>query len=430
MFRISAIMHRLAACERGAVAIMFGLTAFVFVLCGGIAIDVARALRASTELGAAADAAALAAAKKLDDQSATDGDIRDAAESFFAANLQRLGVHGLTLGALQTTPNRTNSTVNIAVEGTLETSFGKLAGVDSIIIPINTTATYKTKKVELAMMLDVTGSMATNDKIGALRRAAQDVVDIVIGPGPAGASPNKIALAPYSASVNAGPYAAAVSNGESIDGCVFERSGSDAYTDEAPGNGRWLGVMRDPANPTNDDYVCPAPTVLPLSNDPIQLRDTISSFNPNGWTAGHIGTAWAWYLVSPRWASFWPAASRPVAYNDDRTVKAVIMMTDGQYNTFPSISMDRDSLRPDEINDLKDRQTRESNDQAARLCTNMKAENVLVFSVGFDTAPAEEITLRGCASRPEYFYSARDEAELRRAFSQIAGKLSELRLAQ
>lgn len=427
----TVLNRRLAACERGSVAIMFGLTAFVFVICGGIAIDVARALRVSTQLGAAADAAALAAAKKLDDQNATDGDIRDAAESYFAANIQRVGVHGLSLGTLQTTPDRTNSTVNLVVEGTLETAFGKLAGVDTIVIPINTTATYKMKKVELAMMLDVTGSMGSNDKIGALKRAAQDVVDIVIGPGPAGTSPNKVALAPYSGGVNAGPYAAAVSNGESVDGCVFERNGSHAYTDEPADNaGRRLRAMPDPSNPTNDDYTCPSAVVLPLSNDPVQLRDTINSYHPNGWTAGHLGTAWAWYLISPRWASFWPVSSQPVAYNDDKTLKAVILMTDGQFNTFPSINMDRDTLTPQQIADRKAQQTLEANDHAARLCQNMKAEKVLVFAVGFDTVPADEVTLRGCASKIEYFYSARNEAELRQAFSQIAGKLSELRLAQ
>lgn len=409
---------------------MFGLTVFVVFLTGGLAIDVARALRVGTALAKAADAAALASAKRLEETNTTDAEIAATAQSYFNANLERIGVHGFSLGNFSATPNRSLSTVSIVVDASVSTTFGKIAGVDTISIPVNTSAVYKTRKVELAMMLDVTGSMGSGDKIGALKRAAQDVVDIVVGPGPAGTSPNKVALAPYSASVNAGPYAAAVSGGASVDGCVFERSGSAAYSDDAPSSGRFLGAMSNPANPTNDDYVCPGAVVLPLSNDPVALRDTIATYGPNGWTAGHLGAAWAWYLLSPNWASIWPSGSQPAAYNDDRSIKAVILMTDGKFNTFPSINMDRDSQTPDEINNLKDRQTRESNEHTTELCRSMRAQNVLVFAVGFDTAPDDEVTLRGCVTRSENFYSARDETELRRAFSAIAGKLTDLRLSQ
>jgi hypothetical protein len=104
-------------------------------------------------------------------------------------------------------------------------------------------------------------------------------------------------------------------------------------------------------------------------------------------------------------------------------------MTDGKFNTFPSINMDRTSMSSDQIADARDRQVRESNEHTTRLCDNMRAQNVQVFAVGFDTSPDDEVTLRGCVTRANYFYSARDEAELRRAFSQIANKLSELRIA-
>jgi len=424
------VRPRLAECESGAVAVLFGLSVFVLALCAGLAVDYSRVLRASTQIGGAADAAALAAAKRLDEQNVTDAEIAGTAQKYFTANIERTGVHGISLGALRTTVNRSLSAVDLSIDATLQTTLGKLAGVDSIAIPVTTRAVYKARKVELAMMLDVTGSMADNDKIGALKRASSEVVDIVLAGAAPGSSPNRIALAPYSASVNAGSYAATASGGQSVDNCVFERSGSAAVTDEAPTSGRYLGVMPDPARPSNDDYSCPRAVVLPLSNDPATLKDRINSFSPAGWTSGHIGAAWAWYLVSPAWAGLWPGSSQPAAYDDDRTLKAVILMTDGKFNTFPSINMNRHTMTMDQILDAKDRQTIKSNQDAQQLCANMKAQKVLVYSVGLDTEPADEVTLRACASAPENFFSARNEAELRAAFTTIAKKLSELRIAQ
>ena len=53
-----------------------------------------------------------------------------------------------------------------------------------------------------------------------------------------------------------------------------------------------------------------------------------------GGTAGPVGTAWAWYTLSPNWASLWP---RPIAsrsaYDTAELRKIAILMTDGEYNT-------------------------------------------------------------------------------------------------
>ena len=142
-----------------------------------------------------------------------------------------------------------------------------------------------------------------------------------------------------------------------------------------------------------------------------------------GSTAGHLGTAWAWYTVSPEWSSVWPAASRPVAYGDKKTIKAVVLMTDGVYNTFGG-QCDRSCSNVSA-------QARHSQDVAHRLCQNMKDKNVKVYSIGFklDDASAENV-LRDCASTALTFYRAEDGQQLRDAFRQIAEDLLRLRLSQ
>ena len=54
----------------------------------------------------------------------------------------------------------------------------------------------------------------------------------------------------------------------------------------------------------------------------------------SGSTAGHIGTAWGWYMISPTFSYLWPTASQPAAYGEDHLFKIVILMTDGEFNTF------------------------------------------------------------------------------------------------
>jgi hypothetical protein len=61
----------------------------------------------------------------------------------------------------------------------------------------------------------------------------------------------------------------------------------------------------------------------------------------------------------------------------------------------------------------------------------MKDEDIVVFSVAFDLCqPRAEDALSGCASSSRFFYRAENEEELRRAYRDIAIKLTKLRLSK
>lgn len=260
------------------------------------------------------------------------------------------------------------------------------------------------------MVLDVTGSMDDNGKISALKNAAIDLIEFlspVMVPG----GKTKVALAPFSASVNAGAFSAAVSGGASVDGCVFERDGASAFQETSPTSGQPLNSMPDPSNPTNDKYVCPSAAISPLTTDADALKSAVNSYNADGATAGHIGLAWGWYLISPNWSSIWPAASVPAEYpSDDKGVlKAVILMTDGEFNT----------------SYWNGPHNATSADQARQLCANMKAAGVTIYSVALNAPASAQSLLAECASSPEQYFNVVDGGELRAAFTKVGGSLVE-----
>lgn len=406
--------------ERGTVAIIFAFSLLITTVAVGLAIDASRAYHISSKVANALDSAALAGAKLLDDENATDLRVQDAARRYFEAHLARIGVEGVAISNFRATPNRGSSTVTVSADVSVAATIGQLAHIPSFDFTRDATVTYRMRRIELAMVLDVTGSMSTNGKIDSLKLAAKDVIDIL---RPQATTPTaiRIALAPYSAAVNAGSYAAAVSGGSSVDNCVFERNGSASYSDDPPVSGRYLGAEPTPSTPSNPQYGCPPAVVQPLTNDWSLLRTTIDSYAPLGWTAGHIGAAWGWYLVSPAWASTWPSASAPSSYSDVNVIKAVILMTDGEFNT---------SYIGGGINSTDPTVTDSSPFQARRVCDNMKAQGITIYAVAFESPPLAEETLRACSSGSGTFFSATSGAELRAAFQEIANRLNSLRISR
>ena len=162
--------------------------------------------------------------------------------------------------------------------------------------------------------------------------------------------------------------------------------------------------------------------IVPLSDDKQMLKNTVAAYTTSTSTAGQLGTNWAWNLISPKWNSIWPGASTPVAYHDSQTIKAVILMTDGEYNTFDG-QCDNGGCNPYGTRGQK------SNAHAKAMCANMKAEGVVVYTVGFQiNHPAAIDTLSTCATSADHYFKADNAAALKEAFSSIAQELNNLRL--
>ena len=356
-------------------------------------------MNAELRLQQALDAAALSGARALEDASQTDADIIEIASETLAANLLT-GPRDVICGDADVLIGREAGTVKVAAACELVTTMGGIAGVEKVALGGSATARAAITKLDIALMLDVSGSMA-GSKLEDLKTSAKDAIDILISDK--SGDRVRIGFNTYSTSVNPGAYASSIFDPhlKVVPKCVSERSGMAAWTDDAPGNNRWLGTQATQ---------CPTSSIMPLTSDASALKTQIDSFVANGYTAGHIGVAWAWYLISPEWASVWPSASKPHEYDEPNSIKAVILMTDGEFNTEYAKSQGK------------------SDKQARTLCDKMRDEDVLVYAIAFDAPGSARKTLRECAGDKARFFEADNGDELNSAYRNIASQLSNLTL--
>jgi len=215
--------------------------------------------------------------------------------------------------------------------------------------------------------------------------------------------------------------------------CVTERTGTYAYADIAPSVAL---VGRNYPTPSNNP--CPGATITPLSSDRAALKAQINALSVGGSTAGQIGFAWGWYMVSPNFGYLWPAATqRPAPYNSKDLMKVVVLMTDGAFNTpycKGVIAKDAGSGSggaSDHINCLAT--NGDPFTQTRKLCDAMKnpALNLTIFTVGFDVGDSSAISmLRYCATDAAHVYFPANGSELKTAFKSIAQEISSLRIVR
>jgi Flp pilus assembly protein TadG len=411
--------------EDGTIIVLFGLTIIMLFMVAGCGLDFARGRHAATKAGAAIDGATLAAAKAMrEDPNLSDAQLLIVAQQYFDANIVRAGVGGTSWGpvAFAPAPNRNTGTVQANVAGTVATYFYRIAGPRYQQLPVtkSSAVTFNLVDVEIGLVLDVTGSMNANNKLNDMKDAVKLLADILL---PTSGPKNvKIGLAPYSAAANLGPYASIASGGKSKDGCVVERlSAVNRYTDAAPTAG--VFAVKGELLTNTLPYVCPPSKLAPMTDDHDTIVNTVNSYAAGGCTAGHIGITWGWNLISPNWSSVWPKA--PAPYNDGKTVKAVIVMTDGSFNTAfvnggANCPKKGDPLAAAEAN---------------KMCDAIKAQGVQIYTIGLrlngeDDPAFAKGTLAACASSVKHALLAENGDELKNAFKEIAVQLNNIRLTQ
>ncbi|KAB2851249.1 MAG: hypothetical protein F9K44_02260 [Hyphomicrobiaceae bacterium] len=404
--------------ESGSTAIIFGLTTFVVLFAAGFAIDQGRAYIAAETTTSALDASALAAAKAMREQNLADAQLKKIAQDYFSANINGAAKNMANWGSLDVVIDRQTGSVKVTVPVSVPTTFARIAGFNDISFNRSSTAAFSLIDVELGVMLDVTGSMNQQNKLTDLKSAMATLVNTMI-PNTPGPGQVRLGLAPFSGAVNVGNLASVISNNRSLDGCVIERlNAAQRFTDDSP-VGSPFAVKGD-LN-TTPAYACPNAKLVPLTSDKQALINSVSSYLATGCTGGHMGVTWAWNLVSPSWSNVWPAVSTPAPYNDGRTLKAVILMTDGLFNTAHvsggSSCNDNNPL---------------SSNLAKQMCDAMKAKGIIIYTVGFRLAGnnAAQATLAYCASGNSHALLAENGQQLEDAFQNIAVQLNNLRLAK
>lgn len=204
--------------------------------------------------------------------------------------------------------------------------------------------------------------------------------------------------------------------------CVTERTSSTTrYTDDAPSSGNYVGPYNQSVTGVTNklnysaDGKCfvagrELPEIVPLTSSKSKLEEFFDTATIGGATPGHLGHAWAWYMLSPKWSSVWPSESRPAEYADTGTRKIAIIMTDGEYNTQYTNATSRT--------------------QALALCSNMKAAGVTVYTIGFGFSTSSQAgdgssegnakdLLTQCSSGTNHYYFPYDASALSEVFENI-----------
>lgn len=436
-FRLSAFRRD----QRGTVGMIFGMLTISMMMMIGGAVDLGRWMHAYTKTKAAVDAAVLAGTRSLQ---VSGGDATMAltvARNYYKANVkERPSVKGDDIDFSLSIGGK-----GVVAKGKayIETPFLALAQVPRLNLWRESASEQSEamseigggngQKLEISMMLDTTGSMS-GQKLADLKYAALDLVNIIL---PEGNSDVRIAIAPFAESVRPGnDYLNRVrgtrpssiqlrtKNGRltsyALTPCVSERAGVAAYSNVAPDGVDALGPVY-----SRNGSCTPGAEVVPLTSNKSQLNATINSLSASGGTAGHLGSAWAWYLLSPKWGNVWGGDSTPASYSDAGVKKIAILMTDGEYNT----QYDANGLMTSTNNSVP--LNNPSDTQARAVCANMKSAGITVYTVGFALSNSTAInTLEQCATNSTTSYLAQDGEQLRNVFRDIAVKLSPLHLTQ
>ena len=417
-----SICSRFAGDCRGSVVFLFGFAVMALGVSVGLAIDSARIYSVDKRVQAALDAAALAGAKLLSENPDFSHAVQSRAYAAFQANTTGISIGEATLSGFRATPESSTKTVNTSVDVYVPTIFGRLAGMTAITSIKSSGASYNQIFLEVVLALDVTGSMNrtpagdTQTRMTAMKAAANQLVNGLYDSATSDSNV-RISVVPWSSGVNAGAYLSVTTGSGSGGDCVVERSGAGATDDSLPSGSTYAQQM-DPAS----GYTCPTQPVMALRSrsNRSSVTGLIDSLSPAGATAGHIGAAWGWYMISPTWASIHPSGSKPEPASSS-VVKAAIIMTDGEFNvSFVGGSSPTDT----------DGWNEASYQMFQTICDGMRQQGIRVYTVAFDLDNAAAIEkLQACADSGNALTAA-NAAQLQLAFNSIMADLNSIKLAR
>ena len=445
---------------------MFALSLIPLVGSVGMGVDLARAYAVKSRMSAALDAAALA----VGSSTGTAAQLQQVGQNFFNANFPS--------GTITATPTVTitvnGDTITATASASIATVFMQVVGVDQMSVNASSSVLRQITGLELAMVLDNTGSMTTNNNIATLRDSANQLVDTLFGSYTVHPT-LKIGLVPYSAAVNPGAVAASlVGPGAAYDpvspagwkGCVIERASPNTTADTPASTALWTRyvwasavdnsydvtkpstILTDPNlgnGGTGPNLGCPT-AITPLTNVKSTLTTAINAMTAwsRGGTLGDVGMAWGYRVISPE--SPFPEGQ---PWGTPKLTKAVIMMTDGVNQVYKLTS----TAGPNKVNNavnsdytaygrldqlglvgsstITGAQTIIDNRLAA-LCTAMKAKGVVIYTIIFTGSQdaATKAMYAACATDSSKFFNAPTQTDLKNAFSAIAVQLSNLRVTQ
>ncbi len=496
--RISSFLAGFANHRSGAAMLVFSILLVPMLLGIGLAMDYSRALKTKQNLGQALDSAALAVGSWAD---LSETEIAQKAQSFFDANYSSssLGTPSplsvsIQDGKITISATSTVDTTFMQLAGINQMSVGALTEVtlnekkiELIMVLDNTgsmgwsgklTALKTASNSLLDVLIPDEGSGVSEDvQIGLVPfAAAVNIGADKLGSGWIDVSAqSSIADEDFQAGTNVLDLYGQIQN-KSWNGCVRARpvpydtqdtpagsgdtlwppyfapdepdfySYSNRYASDSGYSGsyynydarqRYAGKYNNlTISGTSDgpDFNCRTASVTPMTNERATVAAAIDQMVATGNTVIPVGLAWGWRLVSPD-----EPFSEGVAYDDEDTIKAIVLLTDGQnmvsggmgthnrsqYSAYGfAQSGHLGATNGSDAEDVLD-------DKTAALCTNIKAQEIRLYTITFQVSSSStQDLMRACATDPEMYYNSPSNEELDSIFQDIAKGLADLRISK
>jgi Flp pilus assembly protein TadG len=519
--------------SEGAVAIPFAFALLGLVVLGFGLLDLNRAITAKQKLQDSLDTAALMAARS---SAQTDAALQTVGGTALATNLLNLTDATLDSSSFHLNGHYVDATATVELTPIIL----DLWQTGGIYVTANAQVIRTVNNVEVALVLDNTGSMAQSlggggSKIAALTAASNAMVDTLAAAAAHSTDPNavKFAVVPFSQTVNVGSTyqnAGWISPGQPPEypgtdnfstqgvnrftllqqmgltwgGCIESRPAPYDIQDTAPSSGATLFVPYfapdEPDNNTipngggwynysnnnwitNDQVVsnvhsvrqgnvtkyaasnagaivgaatgggttkgpnrdCSITSLMRLTTSAAATKAKLNSMTANGNTNVAMGLIWGWHVLSPN-APF----ADGVPYGTPHVDKIIVLLTDGDNTNNDATSAGSNNPNASiytgigYIGQLRlldasnnpvgtastANQRRDAIDsREAKICANMKAQNMIIYSIGVGVSNHSKAILQACASGADHYYDVTNSAQLDGVFASIAGAIENLRIS-
>jgi len=393
----------------------------------GLAVDYARSTQAKSEIQGALDSTALMLTREAPKKDVAA--LKKLADPYFAALIaSKRPEYAFSGIAVQ----KTDKIVSVSTNAAVKTFFGGIyawfgaSNANSWTVDVASTAAYGTKKIELALVLDNTGSMASANKIVELKKASHTLLTMLQS---AATAPDqvKVAVVPYTTQVrldttykNAN-WLTTTPTGTFIGGAGYTVPASRDF---------WNGCIADRDTGYNADTKPVSIPVakslypmvncvgggiarmMPLSSNFAALHTRIDEMKADGMTNITLGAQWGYEMLSAN-APFTEASA------DSNVERFMVLLTDGQ-NTQDRWGIYNEARQNKDTQAMCDAIVERGLPEAAKKL-KIKLYTVLVIN-------GNESLLKNCASNPSMYSKVNQASELEAVFKKIAKDIGTIHL--
>ena len=421
----------------GNVAITFAIAAIPLIGMVGAAVDYSHANSVKVAMQAAIDSTALMLSK--DAATLTEEQLNARALEYFKAVFNRPEAENIQISATYTATGGSSITVDGSAD--VPTRFISVMGYDKLTVGSSATSKWGIDRLRVALVLDVTGSMASSGKMTALKTATKSLLT-QLKSAATNADDVYVSLIPFNKDVNVGSgnYTASwidwseykvcsgfqVGNAcvggswsvppqSSWNGCITDRGPASA-----PGSSTWDQVATEPDGTTNslwpaEQYSsCPV-QMLGLSNNWTAMNNLVDSMTPKGNTNQPIGLVWGWQSLVGGGPLTVPAKDTNYEYKE-----FIILLSDG---------MNTENRWFSSQNPVDNRMYQTGN--GSGTCANIKAAGITIYTIQVNTGGDPTSTvMQNCASSSDKFFLLTSADQIISAFDAIGSNLTKLRVAK